>query len=309
MNDTTSIFAIYKQPQHKVVALNISLLLLCFFPTLTFCEPQIEVQLAEVFEDTTNVKDFLVSEKYDGVRAIWKNGKLQTRNGNIIHAPNWFTKHLPNVWLDGELWSKRQDFEYVASTVSKHHPVDSEWKNIRYMVFDAPDTTHNFQQRAQYYTRLINDLNLTHVVPVEQFKVENNNELSSLLTKYTKAGAEGLMLHKADAMFSNGRNDNLLKLKPYMDAEAVVLKHLPGKGKYEGKMGSLIVRWYRTPEDVVEFKIGTGFNEEERASPPKVGSTITFKYHGLTRNKLPRFPSYLRTRKKPPSSKSSLSTN
>lgn len=296
MHDITALSSCFKHLQHKELTKKACLFAFCLLPSLVFCEAELRVQLAEVYDDTANIKEFLVSEKYDGVRAIWKNGKLQTRNGNIIHAPNWFTEQLPDVWLDGELWSKRQDFEYIASTVSKHTPIDSEWEKIRYMVFDAPNITLDFQRRAEYYTELVNSLDLPHVKPVKQFRVDSNSSLSSLLDKYTAAGAEGLMLHKSDAMFTSGRNDNLLKLKPYMDAEAVVLEYFPGKGKYEGLMGSIRVRWYKTPDDFVEFNIGTGFNDEERAAPPAIGSIITFKYHGLTRNNLPRFPSYLRIR-------------
>ena len=105
------------------------------------------------------------------------------------------------------------------------------------------------------------------------------------------------MLHRAQAMFTDGRSDSILKLKPYMDAEAVVLEHLPGQGKYEGLMGSIRVRWQTSANEYVEFNIGTGFSDEERANPPNIGSLVTFKYHGLTKNKLPRFASFLRIRK------------
>ncbi|VUD56641.1 DNA ligase [Thalassocella blandensis] len=287
---------VYYIQQLRLILLNTCAILFCAYPILGNCNADVPVQLAQVYDDDPHVDSYLVSEKYDGVRAIWKDGKLQTRNGNIIHAPDWFVADLPDVWLDGELWSKRQDFEFIASTVSKHTPVDNEWRKIRYMVFDAPNTTQTFQERAEYYTQLINALNLVHVKPVTQFTVNSNAHLSSLLEQYTNAGAEGLMLHKAQAMFINGRNQNLLKLKPYMDAEAIVLAHLPGKGKYKAKMGSIKVRWQKDADDFVEFNIGTGFTDKERENPPAIGSTITFKYHGLTKNKLPRFPSYLRIR-------------
>ncbi|MFL0799708.1 MAG: hypothetical protein K6L80_04615 [Agarilytica sp.] len=104
------------------------------------------------------------------------------------------------------------------------------------------------------------------------------------------------MLHKAQAKFTDGRSRNILKLKPYMDAEAIVLKHLPGKGKYKGMMGSIKVRWQKSANESVEFKIGTGFSDKDRANPPSIGSIVTFKYHGLTKHKLPRFASFLRVR-------------
>ncbi|WP_371194502.1 DNA ligase [Glaciecola sp. SC05] len=254
-----------------------------------------EVQLAQVFSGD-DIKNYLVSEKYDGVRAIWRNRELRTRNGNLIHAPKWFTEKLPDVWLDGELWTKRNDFETVISTVSKHQPIDSEWKHIRYMVFDAPNNKDVFSRRSAIYQDLIDDLNLEHVIAVKQFPIGSNNELSRLLNDLVESGAEGLMLQNASGMFIDGRSGNLLKLKPYMDAEGIVIKHLKGKGKYASSMGSLLISYVNTQGKMIEFKIGTGFSDAERDKPPPIGSLVSFKYHGYTSNGVPRFASFLRVR-------------
>lgn len=249
------------------------------------------VQLAEVYREDVPVADYLVSEKYDGIRAIWKDGVLRTRRGGPIAAPQWFVEPLPKIWLDGELWTKRQDFETVSSIVRKAIPVDEEWRGIIYMVFDAPNNETPFECRAAKYTTLLNRLGLPHVKPVKQFRVRSNSALSTLLEKVTGAGAEGLMLHRAAARYREGRNDNLLKLKPYMDDEATVVGHIPGKGKLKGLMGALRVKWSAPSGVAIVFKIGTGFTNEERANPPPIGRTITFKYHGLTRKGVPRFAS------------------
>jgi DNA ligase-1 len=251
------------------------------------------VQLAAIY-DKQNVQDYLISEKYDGVRAIWKDRTLRTRNGNIIHAPIWFTEKLPDVWLDGELWYQRQNFEYVVSTVNKKVPVDKEWLNITYRVFDAPNYYAEFQSRAIFYTSLIQSLNLRHVIAVEQFRLNTNEGLSAYLENYAAEGAEGLMLQNASAKFTDGRSGNLLKLKPYMDAEARVLSHLEGKGKYRNKVGAILVLYKSTSGKTIRFKIGSGLSDNDRADPPPVGSVITFKYHGFTKRGVPRFASFMR---------------
>ena len=254
---------------------------------------QIDVQLANVYEQQA-IRAYLVSEKYDGVRAIWKNQKLQTRTGKPIFAPTWFTKNLPNMWLDGELWYERGNFEYVVSTVTKNTPVDSQWQQIKYMVFDAPDHALVFSERVAIYTDTLLALQLAHVHPVKQFSLRSNDKLTQMLEHYTDNGAEGLMLHKADALFSHGRSDNLLKLKRYMDAEARVIRHIRGKGKYQNAMGAILVEYIDKQGKSISFKIGTGFSDKERAVPPPIGSVITFKYHGFTNRGLPRFASFLR---------------
>lgn len=262
------------------------------FPIILFA--QVDVQLATVFSEDTHAEDYLISEKYDGIRAIWTGERLITRQGNPIHAPDWFTEKWPNVWLDGELWSKRNDFEFVMSTVRKSTPVDSEWRKIHYMIFDAPDKdkTMPFEQRSQRYTQIANAMNLPHVIPIKQFSVANNQALYLVLEEYVQKGAEGLILHRKSALFESGRTDNLLKLKPHMDAEAKVIEILNGAGKFDGMMGSMLVEM----PSGLRFKIGSGFSDEERRSPPKVGDYVTYKYHGFTERGVPRFASFVRVR-------------
>ena len=42
--------------------------------------------------------------------------------------------------------------------------------------------------------------------------------------------------------------------------------------------------------------VGTGFSDKERAAPPPLGSTITFRYQELSEAGVPRFPSYVGVR-------------
>jgi DNA ligase-1 len=278
-----------------------SLSSLIFFALCAWCigadarttSNDVDVQLAQVYAEQ-DVQHYLVSEKFDGVRAIWRNRTLMTRQGNIINAPAWFTEPLPDMWLDGELWIARDSFEEVSSTVSKFVPDAAEWKRVKYMVFDAPNFEDDFTVRARRYTRVLQALNLAHVLPVEQLTLSTNHQLTQLLMEVTQLGAEGLMLHKSNSKFQSGRSDDLLKLKPYMDSEALVLAHIEGKGKYAGLLGSLLVQGEDKQGNKVTFKIGTGFSDSERISPPPVGSRVTFKFHGYTKNSVPRFASFLR---------------
>ncbi|MCC5879792.1 MAG: DNA ligase [Idiomarina sp.] len=251
-------------------------------------------QLANVYDENkiNHVSDYLVSEKYDGVRAIWTGEQLLTRQGNLIPAPKWFIAPLPAVWLDGELWTQRQDFEALSGIVRRQTPNDALWGQVRYMVFDMPDAQLPFAKRYENYARLIEAIDATHIKAVKQQRFDSNHALSAHLQAMVEQGAEGLMLHLADAHHQPGRSNALLKLKPYFDAEAVVIAHLPGRGKYTGKLGALRLR----NDEAIEFSVGSGFTDEERANPPPIGSTITYKYHGYTNNGLPRFASFLRVR-------------
>ena len=43
---------------------------------------------------------YLISEKYDGVRAIWDGKMLRFRSGRTVNAPAWFVAKLPAQALD-----------------------------------------------------------------------------------------------------------------------------------------------------------------------------------------------------------------
>ncbi|BFM48376.1 DNA ligase [Marinomonas sp. THO17] len=255
---------------------------------------QTPVQLATVFEDDVDVCEYLVSEKFDGIRAIWTGSELISRHGNPINAPRWFTDKLPNIWLDGELWTQRKDFSRIMSIVRKKQPVDQEWQHIQYMIFDAPDRERHltFEQRYARYKRILEHLNLPHVKPVEHFTVKTIEELYEHLDRYVADGAEGLMLHRKMAVFESGRSDNLLKLKPYEENEAKVVAILAGQGKYKGMMGSILVEM----PSGLRFKIGSGFTDQERANPPKVGDHVIYKHSGLTDRGIPRFAVFQKLR-------------
>ena len=116
--------------------------------------------------------------------------------------------------------------------------------------------------------------------------------LKRKLDELVHGGGEGLVLHLADAAYVTGRSDVLLKVKQLQDTEAVVIEHLPGKGKYQGMLGALCVQM----PDGKKFMIGTGFTHAARQHPPSVGTTITYTYRGFSKTGLPRFASYLRVR-------------
>jgi DNA ligase 1 len=100
------------------------------------------------------------------------------------------------------------------------------------------------------------------------------------------------MLHRADAPVTQGRSAALLKLKTVSDAEGIVTAHIPGKGKFAGMLGALQIK----TEDGHIVKIGTGFSDEQRKTPPAIGSTITYTYRDKTPSSKPRFAAFLRER-------------
>lgn len=248
--------------------------------------------LANEFGPKFDPAKYLVSEKYDGVRAIWDGKVLSFRSGRPVNAPAWFVAKLPAQALDGELWLARGRFEALSGIVRKTEPLDDEWRQIKYMVFELREATGSFAERAERIRKIVAQTQWPQLIAVEQSRVANRAALKKKLDEVVRGGGEGLMLHLAEAPYVTGRSDVLLKLKPLQDSEAEVIAHVAGKGKYTGMLGALRVR---TPDGKV-FVIGTGFTDEVRKNPPPVGTIVTYTYRGLTQSGLPRFASYLRVR-------------
>lgn len=248
--------------------------------------------LANVWNPSIDPTGWWMSEKYDGVRAYWDGQKLWTRKGNLIHAPDYFLAELPrDIVLDGELWIGHGKFEETISIVRSETP-DDRWNQVRYMVFDAPQAKGLFEQRMEFLRATVSEGN-HFVTVVAQERCQGVAQLLAQRDRVVREGGEGVMLRQPESAYEAGRSSTLLKVKPYDDAEATVIAHEPGKGKFAGKLGALRVR----TEDGREFSIGTGLTDADRDSPPPLGTVITYRFQGLTAKGLPRFPSYFRVRR------------
>jgi DNA ligase-1 len=248
--------------------------------------------LAQNYSEKYDIDNYLVSEKLDGVRALWDGNTLRFRSGKLIHAPVWFTASLPRHALDGELWMGRHRFDRLSAAVRRHDPLDAEWKTITYQLYEMPGGAGSFSARIATLQASAAHAALPwlHVLP--QARVTDQAALKLKLDQVVREGGEGLMLHRADALWQTGRSDVLLKLKPQQDAEALVVAHEAGQGKYQGMLGAIVVM---TPEGQ-RFRLGTGFTDAQRRNPPAIGSTVTYRYRDLTSTGLPKFASFLRMR-------------
>lgn len=249
-----------------------------------------------------NLEHYWVSEKYDGVRAYWDGERLISRQGHEYHAPEWFIKDFPHTALDGELWLARDQFDRLSGIVRKQQPIDAEWRQVRYMVFDLPHHTGTFDQRLLELRSLsfLPSHLPEYLIVVPQWRIESEAALMDQLAEFVAKKAEGLMLHDGRSYYAAERSNDLLKLKPSFDSEATVVGYEPGKGKYQGMMGALWVETIINNNEGEQlkqrFKIGSGFSDKDRQYPPEIGSLITFQYSGLTSKGKPRFARYWRIR-------------
>lgn len=254
------------------------------------------LMLAHAWRSDLPLQDYWVSEKLDGVRGYWNGRQLISRGGQVIAAPGWFTQGWPAMAMDGELWAGRGQFSHAQSTTAQTQPDDAAWRRMQFMVFDLPAAPGSFDERLPQLKQTVTQIGQPWVLMVAQQKVANEEQLQAWLRKVTQGGGEGLMLHKGSAPYRSGRSDDLLKLKPFDDAEARVIGYKPGRGQWQDMTGALIVQ---NPQGL-QFALGTGLSAEQRKNPPPLGSWVTYRYQGLhEKSGLPRFARFMRVRPEP----------
>lgn len=239
--------------------------------------------LAKKWNDSINPTGWYMSEKLDGVRAIWDGSRFLSRNEKDLMAPEWFIKDIPKCLLDGELWLGRGRFNEVSGRVRRKYNIN--WDGIKYMVFDIPKEGDTFKFR---YSLLKHIKFPSHVYIINQVKCINEAHLLDFELMTIEEGGEGVMLHHPDSIYKHGKRSNsLLKLKRFNDDEAIVCNYVKGKGKYINMVGALLCKYNNTL-----ITVGTGLSDADRINPPPIGSTITFKYFEMSNN-IPRFPVFV----------------
>lgn len=249
-----------------------------------------QLQKAKTYNNEVHeIKNWYMSEKLDGIRAYWNGKELLSKNGNKIYAPKWFTKDFPTFNLDGELWTKRADFENIQNIVLDKKP-SKDWSQITYNVFEVPEEKGFFLQRLKKIKQWNKKNKNKYIKIIPQIKCINKKQMNNYLDKLINQKAEGLIVKNPNLEYFKGRSSHILKVKKFKDAEALVI----GINYKKNKFKSLVLK---LPNDVV-FNLGNGFTKLEKMDPPKIGQTITFKYYGLTKYLKPKFASFLRIREK-----------
>src|SRR6185369_6822442 len=221
----------------------------------------------------------------------WDGKEFISRLGNRYHAPDWFVAGLPDTPLDGELWGGRKRFQRTISVVRRQDRSD-HWKEITFVVFDAPALDAPFEDRIAFCKKSLEDAKPPHALHHPHERCNGLDHLRAELRRVEGLGGEGLMLRRPGSRYEVGRSSSLLKVKSFFDAEALVVEPLPGAGRHQGRLGALQVEL----ADGTRFSVGTGLSDAERRAPPPLGSVITFRYQELSEAGVPRFPSYVAVR-------------
>jgi DNA ligase-1 len=249
------------------------------------------ILLAHSWDGVLDPTRWWMSEKLDGLRAYWNGQRFISRLGNTYHAPEWFVTGLPSTPLDGELWAGRKKFQR-ATSIARRQDKSDLWKELQFVVFDAPSLPTSFEDRICRLDDLLASGRPKYACAHDYTRCESVGHLRRELERIEGLGGEGLMLREPGSLYEVGRSATMLKVKSFKDEEAEVIGHLPGTGRHKGSLGALDV----VLKNGTRFSIGTGFTDAERREPPPVGAIVTFKYQELSDGGVPRFPSFVRIR-------------
>ncbi len=238
---------------------------------------------------------YYISEKLDGMRGIYdgKSDSFVSRNNKPINAPAFFSEKFPkDLVLDGELFTKRGNF-VGTGIFRKKIPVDSEWRNAVYMVFDIPLVNLPYSERYALMKKRLGGIPYLKIV--NHTIVKDSQHMNTIHHRLVSQGAEGTMLRHPDSFYENKRSKYLLKVKDFLDDEVIIVDMEYGSGKYKDVMGNLIVKWAPEANKTYTgtFDVGSGFTDYQRENWKRLfkkGTKLTIKYFELSGSGKPRFP-------------------
>ena len=120
------------------------------------------------------------------------------------------------------------------------------------MVFDLPLIRKPFEERYALMKKLLKDI--PYIKVVKQSELKDLEHLYNIHNDLVKLGAEGTVLHHKKSFYENKRSKSLLKLVDKKDSEVKVVDYEFGKGRNQGRLGALIVKWLDANMGKNEFK-------------------------------------------------------
>lgn len=279
--------------------------------------------LAATTDGTDLRYPLLISPKLDGIRCIVQNGVALSRSLKPI--PNKFVQQVLKTGklngLDGELivGADRGPGVFARSS-SGIMSVEGEPDFCFHVFDDHSKAEQKFRYRIESVMQRCKQLG-DYVAPVKHIIIANEQALLKHEAIYLADGYEGVMIRAVDGPYKEGRSTLkegfLLKLKRFLDAEAIVigyeeqmhneneattneLGYKERSSKKQGKvaagvLGALKVKDCKTK---IEFDIGTGFDADQRRllwlhCKDLIGRRAKYKYQPVGVKEKPRFPVFL----------------
>ena len=297
---------------------------------------EFKVMLAHRYEKYVEKLDetFYITTKLDGHRTIvfydGGNVEFRTRNGHLIEGLDEIERDIKalftasaseNVVLDGEIIAAGLDpkeddvYKETSKKLRRHGRKDDVEFHIFDMLpreeFDEGTSTLSYADRREQLTALFTTKEPKTDVTVKLVDTvyvgDDKSVIPNLLADAIENGEEGLMLNTGAGLYSNKRTKDILKIKQFYDDDVLVTGVFEGTGKYENKMGGVVISYKG-----YEVKVGSGWSDADREKywnnqQDILGQVIEVQHFGESTNsknddislRFPTFSGRVRTDKKP----------
>lgn len=253
-----------------------------------------------------------IQPKLDGIRMMFQNGTMQSRNARTPEIKTWPShrlRHLrdslarcpPDILLDGELYihqSSRQTINGIAGV--NNNEDDERTLKLEYWIFDcvnAKDLNAPFTERHGLLSYLFEPSSFTRIVQTEL--PMNEAEGDTLYSSFKQRHFEGAIYRQLDESYGfvenctnkENRWTTMLKRKDHLDGEFEIIGVVEGEGKYTGMVGALELQFM--DGGIVTFNAGSGLTDDQRErywTNPPIGCIVTIRYDILSDQGIPIQP-------------------
>ncbi len=260
-------------------------------------------QLANVYSPTKDYGhgQWMASPKLDGVRCLYyssdkglisRSQKLRyvgfeeiEQNCQMLVSDNKLS------FLDGELYIPGEKFDVISGIVRKSKKYDiSQKARVEFRIFAIGSINAPKMPAGLMYDMIRSALPDTGKVSyLPQTYIRNTPsdvQAEAELVRSSGRSDEGIMLRNSVSVYAGGRSNDLLKVKNFVKTLFTVVGFGKGTGKYANFLGSLLVRGL-VDGVIVNAKVGTGFNDEERLDiwanqSSYLGREVEVIYLGIT---------------------------
>lgn len=195
--------------------------------------------------------------------------------------------------MEGELWIDYGAFDEISSVILRKNPTCTDFERVKYLIFNAHlGESSDFLANLSQVKGILDSQNLTQdrcIQVITQHRFATQKELSDFFNTVIAKGGEGVIVRDSRVAF---------KLKPQNDAECKIVDYSRGKGRIRGKVGAIICESLADKNSGIEkgviFRIGSGLSDKMRENPPKIGTIITYKFSGISKNGIPKHTRFLR---------------
>lgn len=246
--------------------------------------------LGELYGKKPRHGDYYITEKFDGVRCIsYFDGNewlFISRNGRPLNIKFDMSKQDPDYIYDGELLIPNKHFNYIDGVVNSINHPDKD--KITYNIFDMyqNDKALPYSTRRLLLDSVIEQDYHIRVVPVlgQVHLPDDEDEMMQIFLSVTSRGGEGIMLNEKYSPYKHKRGSHLLKLKDTWRLDMKVIGLKEGKGKYEGKIGSLECEAIDETYGTKYHTFAGGLSDEEREMTDWIGQIVEIECNGKSQN-------------------------